>query len=149
MKTTAHEFIESLREKVMSGNLTKYAAGSMLFSENGICITEDREEEFVRPGSDITFVETPYAQQLSWVVRQFKDGLSDVIMSLGREDFYGRIADAANSYLAHASDMHGLALSVILEAAVLACQVQYIHEQDLRDEVLACAASLSDVAEKI
>lgn len=149
MKTTAHEFIESLREKVMSGNLTKYAAGSMLFAENGVCITEDREEEFVRPGSGITFVETPYAQQLSWVVRQFKDGLSDVIMSLGREDFYGRIADAANSYLAHASDMHGLALSVILEAAVLACQVQYIHEQNLRDEVLACAASLSDVAEKI
>lgn len=115
MRTTSHEFISSLREKVLSGTLTRVSAGSMLFSENGICITEDAEEEFVRPGTEVTFVETEYAQQLSWVFRQFKEGIPDVI----------------------------------LEASVLACQTQYINQQNLRDEVLACAASLTDVAEKL
>lgn len=76
----------------------------MLFSENGICITEDAEEEFVRPGTQITFVETPYAQQLSWVFRQFKDGMPDVILSIGRAEFYGQLADSANSYLSQTSD---------------------------------------------
>lgn len=149
MKTTTHEFISSLRQKVLSGTLTRLSAGTMLFSENGICITEDAEEEFVRPGTEVTFIETEYAQQLSWVFRQFKDGIPDVILSIGRGDFYGQLADAANAYLAQASDMYGLMLSVILEASVLACQVQYINQQNLRDEVLACAASLSDVAEKL
>lgn len=149
MKTTAHEFISSLREKVLSGTLTRLSAGTMLFSENGVCITEDAEEEFVRPGVQITFIETEYAQQLSWVFRQFKDGIPDVILSVGRDDFYGRLADAANAYLSQSSDMYGLMLCVILEASALACQVQYINQQNLRDEVLACAASLSDVAEKL
>lgn len=149
MRTTSHEFISSLREKVLSGTLTRVSAGSMLFSENGICITEDAEEEFVRPGTEVTFVETEYAQQLSWVFRQFKEGIPDVILSLGRDDFYGQLADAANAYLSQSDDMYGLMLSVILEASVLACQTQYINQQNLRDEVLACAASLTDVAEKL
>ena len=145
---TPLEFLTELRDKIMKENVSRLAMGAMLFDEYGIRITEDAEDEYIPSGQSLTLIETEYAQELSWEVRQFKDGLFDVISYFDKQVFYSRLADAATSCIARTSDRAALLLSVLEEATLITVQAQVFKNQDMRDEVLACVASLSDVAEK-
>ena len=148
MKATPLEFLDSLKNRILNENVTELSMGSMLFDQDGVRFTEDIEDEYVPSGSRITFVETPYAQQLSWVVRQFQDGLFDIITYYDKSVFYGKIAESANACIARTDDRTALLFAALEEATLMTVQALMFKNQDMRDEVLACVASLSDVAEK-
>lgn len=144
------ECLKGLREKVMGTDISAMAMGSMLFNQDGVIVTDDIEEEFIPENNPPIIVETQYAQELSWLMAKFKDGLFDVMTCFSKDDFYGRLAEAANAYLSvRDDDKLGLLTAVLLEATVLTAESLEYKNQAIKDEVLACAGSLSDVAEKI
>ena len=148
MAKTALEFLSELRIQILTENISKLAMGCMLYDENGVRFTEDREDEYVRSGEQVTFVESQYAQELSWMVLKFREGLFDVISYYDKQIFYGKLAEAANLCVARTDDRTALLLAVLEEATLLTVQAQMFKNQDMKDEVLACVASLTDVADK-
>lgn len=142
--------LKDLREKVLGADISAIAMGSMLFNQDGVIVTDDIEEEFIPENNPPVVVETQYAQELSWLLAQFRDGLFEVITNFSKGDFYGRLANAANAYLlVREDDKRGLLMAVLMEATVLTAESLEYKNQAIRDEVLACVGSLSDVAEKI
>ena len=142
--------IKELREKVLGADIAAIAMGSMLFNRDGVIVTDDIEDEFIPEKNPPIVVETQYAQELSWLFAQFRDGLFEVITYFSKGDFYGRLADAANAFLPmREDDRRGLLMAVLLEATVLTAESLEYKNQEIKDEVLACVGSLSDVAEKI
>lgn len=142
--------LKDLREKVLGADISAIAMGSMLFNQDGVIVTDDIEEEFIPENNPPVVVETQYAQELSWLLAQFRDGLFEVITNFSKGDFYGRLANAANAYLlVREDDKRGLLMAVLMEATVLTAESFEYKNQAIRDEVLACVGSLSDVAEKI
>lgn len=142
--------LKELREKVLSTDISSIAMGSMLFNHDGVIVTDDIEDEFIPENDPPVVVETQYAQELSWLMSQFKEGLFDVMTYFSKSDFYGRLAEAANTYLLVREDgKRGLLMAVLLEATVLTAESLEYKNQAIKDEVLACVGSLSDVAEKI
>ena len=142
--------LKDLREKVLGADISAIAMGSMLFNQDGVIVTDDIEEEFIPENNPPVVVETQYAQELSWLLSQFRDGLFDVMTYFSKGDFYGRLAEAANAYLlVREDDRRGLLMAVLLEATVLTAESLEYKNQAIKDEVLACVGSLSDVAEKI
>ena len=142
--------LKDLREKVLGADISAIAMGSKLFNQDGVIVTDDIEEEFIPENNPPVVVETQYAQELSWLLAQFRDGLFEVITNFSKGDFYGRLANAANAYLlVREDDKRGLLMAVLMEATVLTAESLEYKNQAIRDEVLACVGSLSDVAEKI
>ena len=142
--------LKELRRKDLSADISALAVGCMLFNQDSVIVTDDIEDEFIPENNPPIVVETKYAQELSWLMAQFKEGLFDVITYFSKADFYGRLAEAANSYLlVKEDDKRGLLMAVLLEATVLTAESLEYKTQAIKDEVLACAGSLSDVAEKI
>ena len=142
--------LKDLREKVLGADISAIAMGSMLFNQDGVIVTDDIEEEFIPENNPPVVVETQYAQELSWLLAQFRDGLFEVITNFSKGDFYRRLANAANAYLlVREDDKRGLLMAVLMEATVLTAESFEYKNQAIRDEVLACVGSLSDVAEKI
>ena len=142
--------IKELREKALSADISTIAMGSMLFNQDGVIVTDDVEDEFIPENNPPIVVETQFAQELSWLMAQFKDNLYDVITYFSKSDFYGRLAEAANAYLlVREDDKRGLLMAVLLEATVITAESLEYKNQAIKDEVLACVGSLSDVAEKI
>ena len=142
--------LKGLREKILGAGISVAAMGSKLFDQDGVIVTDDIENEFIPESNPPVVVETQYAQELSWLMAQFKDGLFEVITNFSKEDFYGRLADAANAFLlVREDDRRGLLMAVLLEASVLTAESFEYKNQAIKDEVLACVGSLSDVAEKI
>jgi len=143
------EQIEQIKYTLFNENVSALAAGVEPFAGAGVIIAEDLEDVFIRDINSVTTVETPYAQELSWLFYQCRDNLGDVITFFDKEEFYTRLADAANNYKANADDMTGLLVSVFLEATIMTAQTMQIKNQQVKDEVLACVGSLSDVAERM
>ena len=142
--------LKELRGKVLGTDISTTAMGCMLFSQDGVIVTDDIEDEFLPENNPPIVVETRYAQELSWLMAQFRDGLFDVITYFSKGDFYGRLAEAANAYLlVREDDKRGLLMAVLMEATVLTAESLEYKNQAIKDEVLACVGSLSDVAEKI
>ena len=142
--------LKELRGKVLGTDISTTAMGCMLFSQDGVIVTDDIEDEFIPENNPPIVVETRYAQELSWLMAQFRDGLFDVITYFSKGDFYGRLAEAANAYLlVREDDKRGLLMAVLMEATVLTAESLEYKNQAIKDEVLACVGSLSDVAEKI
>ena len=142
--------LKELRGKVLGTDISTTAMGCMLFSQDGVIVTDDIEDEFIPENNPPIVVETRYAQELSWLMAQFRDGLIDVITYFSKGDFYGRLAEAANAYLlVREDDKRGLLMAVLMEATVLTAESLEYKNQAIKDEVLACVGSLSDVAEKI
>ena len=142
--------LKELRGKVLGTDISAIAMGCMLFSQDGVIVTDDIEDEFIPENNPPIVVETRYAQELSWLMAQFRDGLIDVITYFSKGDFYGRLAEAANAYLlVREDDKRGLLMAVLMEATVLTAESLEYKNQAIKDEVLACVGSLSDVAEKI
>ena len=142
--------LKELRGKVLGTDISTTAMGCMLFSQDGVIVTDDIEDEFLPENNPPIVVETRYAQELSWLMAQFRDGLIDVITYFSKGDFYGRLAEAANAYLlVREDDKRGLLMAVLMEATVLTAESLEYKNQAIKDEVLACVGSLSDVAEKI
>lgn len=148
-KTNPLDVLKDLRDKVTDGEIVKIARGSMFFNQDGVIITDDAEDEFIPEDNPPAVVETEHAEELSWLMFQLKDGLGDVVSWFAKPVFYGRLADAANNYLLAKDDLRGLLLSVILEATILTAESMDYKNQSIKDEVLACVSSLSEVAEKI
>lgn len=142
--------LKELRGKVLGTDISAIAMGCMLFSQDGVIVTDDIEDEFIPENNPPIVVETRYAQELSWLMAQFRDGLFDVITYFSKGDFYGRLAEAANAYLlVREDDKRGLLMAVLMEATVLTAESLEYKNQAIKDEVLACVGSLSDVAEQI
>ena len=142
--------LKELRGKVLGTDISTTAMGCMLFNQDGVIVTDDIEDEFIPENNPPIVVETRYAQELSWLMAQFRDGLFDVITYFSKGDFYGRLAEAANAYLlVREDDKRGLLMAVLMEATVLTAESLEYKNQAIKDEVLACVGSLSDVAEKI
>ena len=142
--------LKELRGKVLGTDISTTAMGCMLFNQDGVIVTDDIEDEFLPENNPPIVVETRYAQELSWLMAQFRDGLIDVITYFSKGDFYGRLAEAANAYLlVREDDKRGLLMAVLMEATVLTAESLEYKNQAIKDEVLACVGSLSDVAEKI
>ena len=142
--------LKDLRMKVLGPDISAIAMGSMLFNQDGVIVTDDVEDEFIPENNPPIVVETQYAQELSWLLSQFRDGLFDVMTYFSKGDFNGRLAEAANAYLlVREDDRRGLLMAVLLEATVLTAESLEYKNQAIKDEVLACVGSLSDVAEKI
>ena len=142
--------LKELRGKVLGTDISTTAMGCMLFNQDGVIVTDDIEDEFIPESNPPIVVETRYAQELSWLMAQFRDGLFDVITYFSKGDFYGRLAEAANAYLlVREDDKRGLLMAVLMEATMLTAESLEYKNQAIKDEVLACVGSLSDVAEKI
>jgi len=142
-------FLKDLRDKVLTENISLLSRGTMLFRGHGVMLTDDIEQEFISSSHQDTIVETEHAQELSWLFREISEGISDTMTSYTKEEFYGLLADAANAFLLRSTDRTGMLLSVLMEASLMVSSTRQRRCDDLKDEVLSCAASLSDLAEKI
>ena len=68
------DFLEDLSEKVMSESITLLSRGCMLVNSEGILVTDDIENEYISKNDPPVIVETEYAQELSWLLKQLTDG---------------------------------------------------------------------------
>jgi len=148
-KTDELKFLRDLMDKVLNENMMMLSSGTMLFHECGILVTDDIEQEFINPDKPETIVETEYAQELSWLLRQIKTGLDDTASYFRKDEFYGMLADAALESLQRTDDRSAMLLAVLLQASMLVGNTLRTRNDRMRDEVLSCAASLSDLAEKL
>lgn len=149
-RQSATDYLKGLRDKVLNADISAIAMGSMLFNQYGVIVTDDIEDEYIPDNNPPIVVETQYAQELSWLLLQFREGLFDVMIYFSKGDFYERLAEAANAYLlVREDDKRGLLMAVLMEATVLTAESLEYKNQAIKDEVLACVGSLSDVAEQI
>lgn len=143
------DFLVELLAEVLHGDVFELSRGSLRFDRDGVLITDDAEDEFLPENDPPVVVETPYAVPLSWLFFRLEDGLGEVAMDLHRRVFCEALADAALGALARETDLYGLLLAVIARAAVLTAAHAREHALAIRDELIASAGALSDLAEKI
>ncbi|MBR1436765.1 MAG: hypothetical protein IJ584_16830 [Bacteroidales bacterium] len=143
------DFLRELTGKVMEGRLPVLSWGGILLNQDGVIITDDVENEYISADNPPKVIETEYAQELSWLFMQLRDGLPDVVLNLRRSVFFSFLADAALRCIARGCDLTGIALGVIGEATLLEAQDLRDKAQAIKDELLASAGSLQDLAEKI
>ena len=143
------EFMRELRETILTGNLSKLSMGTMLFHECGVVVTDDIEEEYINPDKNETIVETEHASELSWMLYQIKANMHGTMLDYTRDEFFGMLVDAANLAIARTDDRTAILLAVFLELSFLALNSKQVRMDRIKDEALACAASLADLAEKM
>lgn len=143
------EFLMELSEQLMTENLTLLAEGGMLLNGDGIVITDDVENEYISQSNPPLVIETEYAVQLSWLFFRLTEGLSDMVIGLGKKAFYEELGLAALGCIARGTDLTGLAMGVLAKAALLEAQDLRSRSQAIRNELLSSAGALSDLAEKI
>ena len=143
------EFLEDLFEKVLTESITALSRGSMLLNGEGILVTDDIENEYVSNSNPPVIVETEYAQELSWLLMRLSEGLNDVVTSMGKKAFYQDMAGTANACIARGTDLTGLVQGILARASLLQAKILRSQLQSIRNELLASAGSLSDLAERI
>lgn len=143
------EFLKEIRETILYENLAQLSMGTMFFHDADVIITDDVEEEFIRNDKSEIIVETPHAQELSWLFHKLQKEMADTMSGYHREEFFGLLAEAANAFTARSDDRTGLLTAVLLQAAMMVSDQKQIRCGQIRDEVLSCVGSLSDLAEKI
>lgn len=143
------EFMRELRETILTGNLSKLSMGTMLFHECGVVVTDDIEEEYINPDKNETVVETEHASELSWMLYQIKANMHGTMLDYTRDEFFGMLADAANLAIARTDDRTAILLAVFLELSFLTLNSKQVRMDRIKDEAMACAASLADLAEKM
>ena len=148
-QTDELEFLNTIRYKVLHENLLVLSLGTSLFRDAGIIITDDVEQEFLSEDSVETVIETEYAVELSWIFNEIRDGLSDTFHDYRKEDFFFNLADAALTVIGRTDDRTAILIGVILEASMMVSRARQQRCDALRDEVLSCAAGLTDLAEKL
>ena len=143
------EFLEDLFEKVLTESITALSRGSMLLNGEGILVTDDIENEYVSNSNPPVIVETEYAQELSWLLMRLSEGLNEVVTSMGKKAFYQDMAATANACIARGTDLTGLVQGILARASLLQAKILRSQLQSIRNELLASAGSLSDLAERI
>ena len=143
------EVIAEIQTAVMEGDVSELSRGCMFFSREGVLVTDDREEEFIPSVDSPVVVETQYAQELSWLMAHLRSDLPDVVSSLDRNEFSVRMAAAANQYIIKGNDLTGLLLAVLQEASLLTLVMMQAMNDNIRNELLSCAGSLQDLADRI
>jgi hypothetical protein len=143
------EFLEDLFEKVLTESITALSRGSMLLNGEGILVTDDIENEYVSNSNPPVIVETEYAQELSWLLMRLSEGLNEVVTSMGKKAFYQDMAGTANACIARGTDLTGLVQGILARASLLQAKILRSQLQSIRNELLASAGSLSDLAERI
>ena len=143
------EFLMELSERLMTENLTLLAEGGMLLNGDGIVITDDVENEYISQSNPPLVIETEYAVQLSWLFFRLTEGLSDMVIGLGKKAFYEELGLTALGCIARGTDLTGLVMGVLAKAALLEAQDLRSRSLAIRNELLSSAGALSDLAEKI
>ena len=143
------DFLRDLTGKVMEGSLTALSWGGMLFNQDGVLITDDMENEYINADNPPKIIETEYASELSWLFFQLRDGLQEVVLNLHKTVFFSSLADAALLCIRRGTDLTGIAMGVIAEASLLEAQDLRDKSQAIKDELIASAGSLQDLAEKM
>ena len=143
------EIIRDMNDKLLNENVAALSAGSMLFNQDGVIVTDDIEEEYIPEGAEITVVESEFAQEISWMMLQLHKGLDEVKTYFRKNEFSQLLADAANSAIKKGTDLTGILLSILQEATFLTAQTMQMKAENLRDEVMSCVGSLNDVIERI
>lgn len=121
----------------------------MLLNSDGILVTDDIENEYVSRKDPPVVVETEYAQELSWLLLRLSEGMNDVVTALGRKVFYQKMAGTANACIARGTDLTGLVQGILAQASLLQAQSLRSQLLSIKDELMASAGSLSDLAEQI
>ena len=121
----------------------------MLLNADGVLITDDIENEYISQSNPPVIVETDYAQELSWLLMRLGEVLNDVVTSLGRKVFFQVMAETANALLARGTDLTGLVQGILAKASLMQAQTLRSQLQGIKNELLASAGSLSDLAERI
>ena len=142
-------FLEDLKTKILAGELPVLSWGSMLFNQDGVIVTDDAENEYIGGANPPKVVETEHAVEISWLFFRLKEGLSDIVLNLHRSVFFSALADAALSCIERGTDLTGIALGVLAEASLLEVQDLREKSQAIKDELIASAGALQDLAEKI
>lgn len=148
-KSSALESFQIIRDTIKEENVSALAARVDLFAESGVIVTEDREDVYIRQGSSEIVVETPYAQEVSWLFYECKRKLDEVIFYFDKEEFFGCLAEAANDFMLKSDDKYGLLMAILVEASSFIIQTMQVKNQQVKDEVLSCVGSLTDLADKI
>ena len=148
-KKDPEEFLSEVVKTILTENISELSAGGRFFAEMGVLVTDNIEDEYISPKNPPLVVETPYAQSLSWLLLRLGEPLSEVAMHFDKKEFYAHLAERANEAIEKGCDETGLLLAVAFEALLLTCRMQRIHCTNIKDELLACSGSLSDLAEKI
>ena len=149
VKTDEISILAELESKVLTENLSLLSCSTPLFRCPGVMVTDDVDEEFIPSGSQDVIVETEYAQELSWLLLAIRDGLSDTMTNYSRSEFFSILAESASAALSRSGDRTAMLLAVLFDASLMVARSRQQRSDVLRDEVLSCAASLSDLAEKI
>ena len=149
VKMNPVEFLTELSERLLTENLTLLAEGGMLLNGDGIVITDDVENEYISQSNPPLVIETEYAVQLSWLFFRLTEGLSDMVIGLGKKAFYEELGLTALGCIARGTDLTGLVMGVLAKAALLEAQDLRNRSQAIRNELLSSAGALSDLAEKI
>ena len=149
--TTVHpvDFLYSLKGKILEGSITALSYGGMLFNQDGVMITDDVENEYISSSNPPKVIETEYAVELSWLFFQLQNGLSEVILNLHKSVFFSNLADTAIACIGRGEDLTGIALGVLSEASLMEAQDLRNKAQEIKDELVASAGALQDLAEKI
>ncbi len=143
------DFLEDLSEKVMSESITLLSRGCMLVNSEGILVTDDIENEYISKNDPPVIVETEYAQELSWLLKQITDGLNDVVTSVGTKEFNREMAETANACIAKGTDLTGLVQGILARASLLQAQNLRSQLQSIKDELMASSGTLYDLADRI
>ena len=113
---TLEDLVDREGWRLDAAGLAQWRARPWAGADIAIC----NEQQADNPRGD-TFVVTPYAGELSWLVDEIKQICCDFLDFRNKYAFYGRLADAANRY--HASreravwNAKDLCFSVIREAS--------------------------------
>ena len=75
--------------------------------------------------------------------------MNDVVTSLGKKAFYQKMAETANACIAKGTDLTGLVQGILAQASLLQAQSLRSRLLSIKDELMASAGSLSDLAEQI
>lgn len=148
-RVSPYEQFKDIRDTVLQECIPALAAGVDPFHKHGVIITENIENEYVSPDCSDIIVETEHVQEISWLFYEIRDKMDEVVAYYHKDEFFRTLAETANLYLIRSDDMYGLLMAVLSEAAVFMGETMQIKAQAIKDEVLACVGSLSDVAEKI
>lgn len=143
------EFLSSLRGKILSGEVRKQSEGCMLFNREGVIITDDIENEYISVKTPPLVVETPCAQEVSYLMTHLGENLPEVVIHYGKGDFYRSLASGAKDAVQAGAEGTVVLLSVLLCAWDMTTRLIRERSLAIRDELLSCVGGLSDLAEKI
>jgi len=115
-----NKLLLKLKEQVNTCNISEITNSSDLFGGANISIVYQMPKLESKFYPNPKYVVTTHAKELSWLIFQIKDIFKDDIDYLNKYNFYGRLADRANSSLKNSNiNIQNLLNDVIDEALII------------------------------